>query len=574
MKCGNCGKENNDVAKFCAFCGAPLNTGSGSGQLAKNMESVEKYETAAEAGAVFKKKKGRKWPWILCIVIILAAASVGGITVFLGKHEEKQYEGMIDSGNRYFEEMDYEKAKDSYLQAISIDPKQKEPYLRLIDIYIEQEQYDLIVETAEIARNEVPSEDQKEFEEVIRTWENIVDYTWIVEPEIEADDINYICGMPYETDDYYMIENDRNAQYMSSYAVITADGLTRLIGLDGELLDVDGAIWDEVSCSASGYLFSTDSGMELHFDGENLGQWTGGAGVAGVNWYYYCEKLYDAETPAESEISPRSLPMAIPLPVTDSVLSDTTAYGDMEEWFGQHAEEWIGQHTTGYMIFNRGEILGDTTYEECGPSREGVMAVRINGKWGYVSEEGKEIVPAEYDSSWVLTNDNTGDQREYCYAASDSFIVLTKDGQWELRYVDGTTAIPAGIFEEIRPVYDGRCWVKKDGKWGVIQVAESAVQEENDEAEQQNAAESGENNTAEIEENEYLTQDELKEIGRSLGIPDDLEVRAEVGEPTYYEAGGRWYVTVLFYHNDMMVASANVDINTLEKINNIYTYSG
>lgn len=116
--------------------------------------------------------------------------------------------------------------------------------------------------------------------------------------------------------------------------------------------------------------------------------------------------------------------------------------------------------------------------------------------------------------------------------------------------------------------------MKKDGKWGVIQVAESAVQEENDEAEQQNAAESGENNTAEIEENEYLTQDELKEIGRSLGIPDDLEVRAEVGEPTYYEAGGRWYVTVLFYHNDMMVASANVDINTLEKINNIYTYSG
>lgn len=566
MKCGNCGKENNDTAKFCAFCGAPLNIGSGNGQLANNMESAKNHKTAAEAGDVLKKKKGRKWPWIFCIVILLAAASVGGITLFLGKHEEKQYEGMIDSGNRYFEELDYEKAKDSYLQAISIDPKQKEPYLRLIDIYIEQEQYDLIVETAENARNEVPSEDQKEFEEIIRTWENIVDYAWIVEPEIEADDINYICGVPYETDDYYMIENDRNAQYMNSYAVITADGLTRLIGLDGEMLDVDGAIWDEVTCSAGGYLFSTNSGMVLNFDGENLGQWTGGAGVAGVNWYYYCEKLYDAETPAESEISPRSLPMAIPLPVTDDVLSDMT-YGGMEEW--------LVQHTTGYMIFNSGEILADTTYEECGPSREGVMAVCINGKWGYVSEEGKEIVPAEYDSSWILTNDNTGDQREYCYAASDGFIVLTKDSQWELRFVDGTTAIPAGIFEEIRPVYDGRCWVKKDGKWGVIKVAESTLQEENNEAEteRQNADESEENNTAEIEENEYLTQDELKEIGRSLRIPDDLEVRAEVGEPTYYEAGDLWYITVVFYHGDEMVACANVDVDTLEMINNIYIYS-
>ena len=116
MKCGNCGKENNDTAKFCAFCGAPLNIGSGNGQLANNMESAKNHKTAAEAGDVLKKKKGRKWPWIFCIVILLAAASVGGITLFLGKHEEKQYEGMIDSGNRYFEEMDYEKALQLYTE--------------------------------------------------------------------------------------------------------------------------------------------------------------------------------------------------------------------------------------------------------------------------------------------------------------------------------------------------------------------------------------------------------------------------------------------------------------------------
>ena len=48
MKCGNCGKENNDMAKFCAFCGAPLNIGSGNGQLANNMESAKNHKTAAE----------------------------------------------------------------------------------------------------------------------------------------------------------------------------------------------------------------------------------------------------------------------------------------------------------------------------------------------------------------------------------------------------------------------------------------------------------------------------------------------------------------------------------------------
>ena len=30
---------------------------------------------------------------------------------------------------------------------------------------------------------------------------------------------------------------------------------------------------------------------------------------------------------------------------------------------------------------------------------------------------------------------------------------------------------PKKLFEEIRPVQDGKCWVKKDGKWGVIRLA-------------------------------------------------------------------------------------------------------
>ena len=35
----------------------------------------------------------------------------------------------------------------------------------------------------------------------------------------------------------------------------------------------------------------------------------------------------------------------------------------------------------------------------------------------------------------------------------------------------------------------------------------------------------------------------------------------------------RWYITVLIYHEGEMVACANVDIDTLEPINNIYIYS-
>lgn len=40
------------------------------------------------------------------------------------------------------------------------------------------------------------------------------------------------------------------------------------------------------------------------------------------------------------------------------------------------------------------------------------------------------------------------------------------------------TAIPAGEFEEIRPPYRGKCWVKKNGKWGVIELQEKDSSEE------------------------------------------------------------------------------------------------
>ena len=40
--------------------------------------------------------------------------------------------------------------------------------------------------------------------------------------------------------------------------------------------------------------------------------------------------------------------------------------------------------------------------------------------------------------------------------------------------------ISAGVFEEIRPVHDGKCWVKKDGKWGVIRLKEKEDNERTD----------------------------------------------------------------------------------------------
>ena len=102
------------------------------------------------------------------------------------------------------------------------------------------------------------------------------------------------------------------------------------------------------------------------------------------------------------------------------------------------------------------------------------MAVRQGDKWGYINKEGEVVIPIEYDASWKeyisLENDGNLRTRNFCYAAFDGYVVLCKEDQFELKDVYGEEVIPKGVFEKIRPVYFGKCWVKKKGKWGVIQI--------------------------------------------------------------------------------------------------------
>lgn len=53
--------------------------------------------------------------------------------------KNNNYQALVDEGNRYIEDLDYEKAEDKYLKAISIEPKKKEPYIKLADLYMAQE---------------------------------------------------------------------------------------------------------------------------------------------------------------------------------------------------------------------------------------------------------------------------------------------------------------------------------------------------------------------------------------------------------------------------------------------------
>ena len=76
------------------------------------------------------------------------AAAGAGIWIWRGQKQEKEYRDQVASGDRYLEEMDYENAEAAYQAAISIQPKDPEPYRALIDLYLQQGEPDKAVETA------------------------------------------------------------------------------------------------------------------------------------------------------------------------------------------------------------------------------------------------------------------------------------------------------------------------------------------------------------------------------------------------------------------------------------------
>ena len=120
-----------------------------------------------------------------------------------------------------------------------------------------------------------------------------------------------------------------------------------------------------------------------------------------------------------------------------------------------------------YVVFvNNGRIVTEHIYEDAGCFSDGVIPLKLNGKWGYIDGNGKTILPFEFDS---IRQPNVNDN---IYDASNGYIVVKKDNQYAIFDVTGSLVINYGVFEEIRPVYEGMAWVKQDGKWGVIGLSQ------------------------------------------------------------------------------------------------------
>ena len=468
MKCPNCGRENEKDAKFCAVCGA-------------SMEKTEEQKEALNNGK--KKKNRRRILIVISGVLVVVAVIAAGVWIIRGKQVKKQYDQNLASGQKYLEELNYESAEDSYLKAIQIDPKEPEPYRKLIDTYVAQEKYDDAVKIARKAQKQVPKEEKKEFEKVEQEYDSVIDYEWVVDPTIEADDIYYAVSRDYRT-----YSPNELLKQEDEYAIIQKDGAYGLIDIQGEMNG--GMEYKNIYNTSLGYILERIEPRyisEISYEAEQDILWRttkeitylegigGDGGEYGL--FYWCQnKLQNTnERTSDPTLSPiRILNSAIPVQEYNEPLE-----------YGIWRELWDETENKSYAICKDGNLKTDFVYDHLGSVSDGVMAAEKDGKWGYINEEGEVVIPFEYDASWEKgfsfiepeIGNTEPEETPFCYAASEGFIPLVKNKQWKLVNTEGETAIPCGIFESIRPVYDGKCWVEKNGKWGVIKVAQETGKE-------------------------------------------------------------------------------------------------
>ena len=536
MKCVRCGRENKDGAKFCAGCGASLI------QTDLEQDSVRPKQSA---------KNGRKKVFILLIVVVVLIAAAVAVYFALDMRKEKQYQNRVDTGLAYLEEQSYEEAVEEFTEAIAIDPKQIKPYRGLAEAYDALDETDLAEETYETAivvvteeyadNGKLPDEAKELYEDAISHYgendnmekveelsDEIIEmlddedekteieelrdeyrtYTWVVEPTIEADDIYYVAM----TDEEYIF-NERCRQFESPYAVIQRGSTLGLIDMNGEI--IGGMNYKKIQNWGDSYgltrivpQYSEEYEQDWDFyymNPEGEFEASVGMGETSDNVLYYTESNMSPFWEGysfEPNIPEEPVPVAVSekFPITGDIFSDI----------------W-DDNLVKYAICVNVTLKTDFIYNKCGSYSDGLLAVCKDGKWGYVNSEGEEIIPIEYDASWhnfvpVFQGYELG-RKEYCYAASDGFVTLCKDEKWELRDITGNLVISPGIFEKICPVYEGKCWVKKNGKWGVIQLTTTPYETG------ESSDTDGENKTEENKHDMYLAcYEKLMELQDTYGV--------------------------------------------------------
>lgn len=304
-------------------------------------------------------------------------------------------------------------------------------------------------------------------------------YRWLIEPTINADNIISFDGSQVDPN------NEKNTAY-ANYSVIRQNGKYGIIDYSGNMV-VPAEYDDYYTCWCGEVtLFNiinekNDEYEYCSIDSSNQVVYYAVEHHDSSPKYYWNsneEKIYvkDADEEQGEEYTGKK---AVVVCEADVKKSDNGFYD-----ISPVSEPLYG-------LAKKDKLILDMQYTDFyAPAYKGAGLTCIafendEGKWGYVGSDGKTIIDFKCD----------GDMSAYCgkviddemavhpYLFTDDYLPVSIDSSYGYYDIDGNCIVKPGEFDQARPAHNGKAWVMKSGKWGVIAFGDAPVEEDSSEEE-------------------------------------------------------------------------------------------
>lgn len=313
-------------------------------------------------------------------------------------------------------------------------------------------------------------------------------YSWLVEPTIKADDI-IVLDESYVPNGSVSIwnpdtNNSESSKAHSEFAIIEKDKKYSFVNYDGKVLS------DEYCSNFGGcycgevriYGDDTPNGLTVSKDSKIIEGFVGHG--MGANALYYAENyknlyIFSVGGPID-DTKVGEQPFAFRQLSNDEANNSYCSIGTarlVKISTSDVDNAKITEIKNKYALFKNMKLTSDFIFEKAYSDCYGgsnIAACKKDGKWGYYSYDGKEIISCQFDDVQNRIHNNVSYN---AYLPTNGYIAVNKGGGYGYYNTDGKEIIPCGEFEQARPVYDGKAWVKKDGKWGVIKLDEATAGE-------------------------------------------------------------------------------------------------
>lgn len=304
-------------------------------------------------------------------------------------------------------------------------------------------------------------------------------YRWLIEPTINADNIISFDGSQVDPN------NEKNTAY-ADYSVIRQNGKYGIIDYSGNMV-VPAEYDDYYTCWCGEVtLFNiinekNDEYEYCSIDSSNQVVYYAAEHHDSSPKYYWNsneEKIYvkDADEEQGEEYTGKK---AVVVCEADVKKSDNGFYD-----ISPVSEPLYG-------LAKKDKLILDMQYTDFyAPAYKGAGLTCIafendEGKWGYVGSDGKTIIDFKCD----------GDMSAYCgkviddemavhpYLFTDDYLPVSIYSSYGYYDIDGNCIVKPGEFDQARPAHNGKAWVMKSGKWGVIAFGDAPVEEDSSEEE-------------------------------------------------------------------------------------------